>query len=541
MKQEWWKKKLREDAELRFPDSEKNGNEPYRQPDSAQFLPRKIQPRTIAQYGAATAAALVLLAGAGVLIHRSGLRETGIPLESGGISYAASAPSAEETTAATTTQTTVVQTTVQSRETTTAASTAPMTVTELSLELGFTTDSIRAEPSAYVQMADGGYVLVGCTDEYADKRTAGNVGRSAFAARYDEAGQLQFIRLFGGDVSESFYKVIATRDGGFVACGNTGSRAGGDFDLYGITGAEGGSTLVVKFDAHGQVLWARSGASVGADNISGYGANSLRETADGHLVGMVEAYGPGGEGITHYRFHWDADGKLLTQREYEPVNVPVGYIRDVWIEEDGSLTGAGGGGGASKKSGVYFHSNADGSLAFQVEFPAIEFGGMLPLDDGQFLLVGQFSHRTSAGNLQQTGLKPPTQYQSKKSTGVAFWKMSADGKLVGGDMIVGLDDMGFARYLLPLDGGEALVQVHDMGKFIDPLSMKTRPESQVYLYRINAQGKLSRLYTSSSKLLTGVYDGLDGLIRQEDGSLRVLCLENTLPGRLRMLKLKNWN
>ena len=173
MKQEWWKKKLREDAELHFPDSEKNGNEPYRQPDSAQFLPRKIQPRMIAQYGAATAAALVLLAGAGVLIHRSGLRETGIPLESGGISYAASAPSAEETTAATTTQTTVVQTTVQSRETTTAASTAPMTVTELSLELGFTTDSIRAEPSAYVQMADGGYVLVGCTDEYADKRTAG--------------------------------------------------------------------------------------------------------------------------------------------------------------------------------------------------------------------------------------------------------------------------------------------------------------------------------------------------------------------------------
>ena len=86
MKQEWWKKKLREDAELHFPDHEKNGNEPYRQPDSAQFLPRKIQPRTIAQYGAATAAALVLLAGAGVLIHRSGLRETGIPLESGVIS-----------------------------------------------------------------------------------------------------------------------------------------------------------------------------------------------------------------------------------------------------------------------------------------------------------------------------------------------------------------------------------------------------------------------------------------------------------------------
>ena len=65
-----------------------------------------------------------------------------------------------------------------------------MTVTELSLELGFTTDSIRAEPSAYVQMADGGYVLVGCTDEYADKRTAGNVGRSAVAGRVVRGGHL---------------------------------------------------------------------------------------------------------------------------------------------------------------------------------------------------------------------------------------------------------------------------------------------------------------------------------------------------------------
>lgn len=77
MKQEWWEKKLREDAEVRIQDTDKDWNESYLRPDSSQFLPRKFRARILAQYGAAAAAALVIIAGAGVLIHRSGAQRGG--------------------------------------------------------------------------------------------------------------------------------------------------------------------------------------------------------------------------------------------------------------------------------------------------------------------------------------------------------------------------------------------------------------------------------------------------------------------------------
>lgn len=166
MKQEWWEKKLREDAEVRIQDTDKDWNESYLRPDSSQFLPRKFRARILAQYGAAAAAALVIIAGAGVLIHRSGLREAGIPLESGGISFAESMPTEEETagsskaavpttTAPDAAGTTITHTTSQRQTAVITAPAAPPAATALSLELGFTTDAIRAEPAAYVQMADG--------------------------------------------------------------------------------------------------------------------------------------------------------------------------------------------------------------------------------------------------------------------------------------------------------------------------------------------------------------------------------------------------
>ena len=67
--------------------------------------------------------------------------------------------------------------------------------------------------------------------------------------------------------------------------------------------------------------------------------------------------------------------------------------------------------------------------------------------------------------------------------------------------------------------------------------------SEKLLLLLLRQGSCSRADLAKSMHLSrpAVSSLVDGLIRQEDGSLRVLCLENTLPGRLRMLKLKNWN
>lgn len=46
MKQEWWEKKLREDAEVRIQDTDKDWNESYLRPDSSQFLPGNSGPES---------------------------------------------------------------------------------------------------------------------------------------------------------------------------------------------------------------------------------------------------------------------------------------------------------------------------------------------------------------------------------------------------------------------------------------------------------------------------------------------------------------
>lgn len=551
MKKESWKQKLLRDTEIRLPEGRQAKNDAYLPPEPIDAVPHKqAWKRRLPYAAAAVAAAAVLVTGLSVHWHHAGPDLPAAEATPGGVMTVVSTAASSR---ATTLQTTSATTNKQASNTRTTQSNRPATGTtvssaavpavsagELSLKLGFTSEKVDGEFAAYAQLADGGYVATGNTQAFADLRTPGNDQRSAMAVRYDAAGKIQYIRLFGGDGSDTFYQVIATRDGGFLAYGNTSSLAGGDFDRSGIQGVpQDGTTLIVKYDADGNVLWARTGASVRAHNITGYAAKCVCETADGSLAGVVESYADNSKGIQYYRFHWDASGKPLTEEEYVHVDLPVDHLADVRLNQDGSLTGVGNRGEFGSHTGVFFRLNADGSQAFATEFPFLYFGNMLETDDGQFLINGTFSRHTRAADLQRAGAVPPAAYQEKKSYGVVMIKLTADGKLVGGDMLIGLDSSN-ARCMTPLGGGETLVQVHDMGKFIDPLTGETRPQSRVYFYRVGTDGKLAKLHTSSSDLLVGVYSGVDGFIRQPDGSMQVICLENSSPSYIRVLELTSW-
>ncbi len=64
--------------------------------------------------------------------------------------------------------------------------------------------------------------------------------------------------------------------------------------------------------------------------------------------------------------------------------------------------------------------------------------------------------------------------------------------------------------------------------------------SSWYLATLGTGGKLKVLGSaSSSDLLTGVYDGIGGLFPQPDGSMLAVCLENTTPSYIRILRLQN--
>jgi len=418
---------------------------------------------------------------------------------------------------------------------------------ELSFDfaLAFTSDKVDAELAAYARMADGGFVVT---------------GRGAMVARFDASGRLLYTRLFRcgcestfdndshsmfDDNSHStFYKVIATRDGGYLACGSTSCYSGGDFEKAGIRGVEGdGTALFVKFDANGNVLWARTGAAVRAHNVSGYAAGSVYETPDGKLIGMVEAYALDSFAISYFRFCWDANGNPLTANEFEYLPMPVEYITDMQVREDGGVIAVGGRTGKTPGkaytglTGAFFSVNADGSLVFIREYPQIHFEGLLRTGDGQYILNGMFSKHTGLADLKRAGVTPPPSYREKQDSGVIFIRITADGEWVGGDMILGADteENGHSRYLTLLDNGEALYDVFSMDKFVDPFSGNIRTQDGIDLYRIGKDGKLAQAYAPKSGLLTGSYGGLDGIIRLEDDSMLAVCLENRSPGYIRVL------
>jgi hypothetical protein len=410
---------------------------------------------------------------------------------------------------------------------------------ELSFDfaLAFTSDKVDAELAAYARMADGGFVVTGR-------------GRGATVARFDASGRLLYTRLFqgGGESAfySTFYKVVATRDGGYLACGNTSCYSGGDFDKAGIRGVEGdGTALFVKFDANGTVLWARTGAAVRAHNVSGYAAGSVYETPDGKLIGMVETYALDSFATSYYRFCWDANGNPLTANEFEYLPMPVEYVTDMRVREDGGVIAVGGRTGKTPGkaytglTGAFFSVNADGSLAFIREYPQIHFEGLLQTGDGQYILNGMFSRHTTTADLKRAGVMPSPSYKEKQDSGVIFIRLTADGEWVGSDMILGADteENGHSRYLTLLDDGEALYDVFGMGKLADPFSGKIRTQDGVDLCRIGKDGKLAQAYAPKSGLLTGSYGGLEGIIRLEDGSMLAVCLENRNPGYIRVLTI----
>jgi len=118
---------------------------------------------------------------------------------------------------------------------------------------------------------DGGFVAVG----YMSSSTLANydgsfnlAGNNTLIVKYDAAGNIEWADTLGGDNYDCFYGVTTAPDGGFVAVGTmystTLSNYDGSFSL-GLIGTGGSDTLIVKYDANGNIVWG--------DNLGGDSSN----------------------------------------------------------------------------------------------------------------------------------------------------------------------------------------------------------------------------------------------------------------------------
>jgi TolB-like protein len=154
------------------------------------------------------------------------------------------------------------------------------------------------EASSVQQTLDGGYIVVGFTPSF------GAGGWDIFLVKTDANGNVIWAKTYGGTDDDWAYSVQQTSDGGYIVAGRTASFGAGLSDVF-----------LVKTDADGNIIWAKTYGGTGDDLVS-----SVQQTSDGGyiLAGFTASFGAGGGDI--FLMKTDASGNLQWAKTFGGMN-----------------------------------------------------------------------------------------------------------------------------------------------------------------------------------------------------------------------------
>jgi len=132
------------------------------------------------------------------------------------------------------------------------------------------------------QTSDGGYILAGVT--------SGDI----FLIKTDANGNVQWAKTYGGAYWDFASSVQQTSDGGYIIAGTTRSFGAGGYDI-----------LLIKTDANGNIIWAKT-----YGGASDEGASSVQQTSDGGYIvaGYTWSFSAGSSDI--FLIKTDASGNM---------------------------------------------------------------------------------------------------------------------------------------------------------------------------------------------------------------------------------------
>jgi len=152
--------------------------------------------------------------------------------------------------------------------------------------------------SSVQQTSDGGYIVAGGTTSFGAGWDA-----DIFLIKTDASGNVQWAKTYGGTGWDYASSVQQTSDGGYVVAGYTNS--------FGASG----DILLIKTDANGNIIWAKTYGGTSSD-----WASSVQQTSDGGyiVVGTTYSFGAGGDDI--FLIKTDANGNIIWAKTYGGTN-----------------------------------------------------------------------------------------------------------------------------------------------------------------------------------------------------------------------------
>ena len=113
---------------------------------------------------------------------------------------------------------------------------------------------------AITTVADGvvvaGYSKEGSFKTGSFKNTEGKGGEDAFIVKYNNSGEVMWIKNFGGADTDGFHSIIALPDG-VVAAGYAYRKSYGNGDWADVAAETSDKAVIVKFNNSGNVVWKK--------------------------------------------------------------------------------------------------------------------------------------------------------------------------------------------------------------------------------------------------------------------------------------------
>jgi hypothetical protein len=223
------------------------------------------------------------------------------------------------------------------------------------------------------QTSDGGYIVAGSTYSF----SAGL--NDIFLIKTDANGNISWAKTYGGTNYDNAFSIQQTSDGGYIVAGFTGSFGAGAWDLF-----------LIKTDANGNIQWAKTYGGTGDDK-----AYSVQQTSDGGYIvaGLTNSFGAGTEDILLIKT--DASGNIIWAKTYGGTNYDNAF--SIQQTSDGGYIVAGwtNSFGAGNHDFFLIKTDANGNVQWAKTYGGInweepsELSSVQHTSDGGYIVAGR--------------------------------------------------------------------------------------------------------------------------------------------------------